>query len=148
MSKKTFSSDRQGGGFLPFVLNNLVLIQIVILILQVFVYVMDSQFLPDDRKLPWVLIFEGLCPYLLIPLYRWIKRKYIPQNPDKALFTLAMFLTVIGFFILGVILAFQILNWVYHGSLNGGMFYLGGSLMACLWGFGTRTSSVNHSAVE
>lgn len=136
MFRQVLTPDEQRGRFLPFILRHLVLVQGCILILQVFAYAMDSIFLPDDRKLPWILIVEAVSPYLLIPLYRWIKHKYIPPNPDKTLLTLAMFLTVIGFFIIGVILTFQILNWVYRGSLNGGMFYMGGSLMACLWGFG------------
>lgn len=115
--------------------RHIVALQLLILLMQIGVYAANTHFFPRHRLLPLIPLFEAALPYLLIPLFRYIRRELVPEPVPEDLLILGEFMTAVGLITLTVLILLQILNWIYPHELHGGPFYFAALLMAGIWGF-------------
>lgn len=147
MSDNIDSRALTASGFQAFVYRRLPAVQIAMFALQVFVYVMDTWKFPGDDLLPLVPVFETFGPFILIPLFMWIRR-LLPEELPRDLKILGKYGMILGFVTLASIVVFQALNWVYPRELHGGPFYFGSTLMSLIWGFRPVVRSARETRVD
>jgi len=118
-----------------FIQNHLLAITILLTLLQIAVWLIDLVVFSDIPKAKWLPPMEMAGTWLLLPVLRWIFGKpRIRQVLQSAYFALiGGYLLVLSLILIGVILAFQILNWYYHGQMSGGIFYYGSLALVFAW---------------
>lgn len=118
-----------------FIQTRLVPLTIAVALIQLTVWIVDLIIFADRGKSPIVPLMEAISPWLLLPLLRKLFRgeaiRKVLASPYLAI--VGGYILVLSAMLVAYILAFQVLNWIYHAQMHGGIFYYTSLVMVFVW---------------
>jgi len=132
---KKGTSSQSFSRAISFFSTHLLYITITVSLVQMVSWIVDMVVFSGNPKLPWLPLIEGASPWILLPFLRMLfGRESIRKTLSSPYLELVgAYFLVIAAMTTAFILAFQILNWFYHGEMHGGLFYFPSLVMVFCW---------------